>query len=138
MRRAGDALGRRGGHRQLKQLSGGMRGLLGRLSVAVVVLLICTISLLSTMKGNTADYGSKISLGDLWQSAASGGWRPSSAPRSDWPPPPTETNGYLRVRCNGGLNQQRSAVCANLLQAFSLFFLLIHTYDCFHTKMLFV
>ncbi|XP_010241183.1 PREDICTED: uncharacterized protein At1g04910 [Nelumbo nucifera] len=117
MRRAGDALGRRGGHRQLKQLSGGMRGLLGRLSVAVVVLLICTISLLSTMKGNTADYGSKISLGDLWQSAASGGWRPSSAPRSDWPPPPTETNGYLRVRCNGGLNQQRSAICNAVLAA---------------------
>ena len=25
--------------------------------------------------------------------------------------PPAETNGYLRGRCNGGLNQQRSAVC---------------------------
>lgn len=24
--------------------------------------------------------------------------------------PPNESNGYLRVRCNGGLNQQRSAV----------------------------
>ena len=24
--------------------------------------------------------------------------------------PTKETNGYLRVRCNGGLNQQRSAV----------------------------
>ena len=28
--------------------------------------------------------------------------------------PPTESNGYLRVRCNGGLNQQRSAVCTSV------------------------
>lgn len=27
------------------------------------------------------------------------------------PPAPSESNGFLRVRCNGGLNQQRSAVC---------------------------
>jgi len=24
--------------------------------------------------------------------------------------PPNKSNGFLRVRCNGGLNQQRSAV----------------------------
>ncbi|RWW88236.1 hypothetical protein BHE74_00002897 [Ensete ventricosum] len=46
----------------------------------------------------------------LWKPADSDGWRSSSAPRSYWPPPPNESNGYLRVRCNGGLNQQRSAV----------------------------
>ena len=27
------------------------------------------------------------------------------------PPALSESSGYLRVRCNGGLNQQRSAVC---------------------------
>jgi hypothetical protein len=54
---------------------------------------------------------------ELWESAKSGGWRPSSAPRSDWPPPTKETNGYLRVRCNGGLNQQRSAICNAVLAA---------------------
>ncbi|TQD81332.1 hypothetical protein C1H46_033115 [Malus baccata] len=53
----------------------------------------------------------QINLDELWRSADSGGWRPSSAPQSDWPSPPSETNGYLRVRCNGGLNQQRTAIC---------------------------
>lgn len=56
-------------------------------------------------------------MNTLWETAASGGWKPSSAPRSDWPPPPRESNGYLRVRCNGGLNQQRSAICNAVLAA---------------------
>ncbi|XP_042517606.1 O-fucosyltransferase 1-like [Macadamia integrifolia] len=115
MRRPGDALGRRGGHRQLKQLGGGMKGFLGRLSVAVLVLLICTISLFSTMKG--IDSRTEVNVDELWAPVASGGWRPSSAPRSDWPPPPNESNGYLTVRCNGGLNQQRSAICNAVLAA---------------------
>lgn len=114
MRRPVDgALFRRGGkgHKQLKAL-------LGRLSVAAVVLLICTISLLTTIKTNsTSSYPSEIHLEELWGPAASGGWRPSSAPRFEWPPPPKETNGYLRVRCNGGLNQQRSAICNAVLAA---------------------
>lgn len=53
----------------------------------------------------------------LWDSADSGGWKPSSVPRSNWPPPPSESNGYLRVRCNGGLNQQRTAICNAVLAA---------------------
>ncbi|XP_037465239.1 rhamnogalacturonan I rhamnosyltransferase 1-like isoform X3 [Triticum dicoccoides] len=50
---------------------------------------------------------------ELWRTVDSNGWRASSAPRTYWPPPPTESgsNGYLRVRCNGGLSQQRSAIC---------------------------
>ncbi|XP_043722547.1 O-fucosyltransferase 1-like isoform X2 [Telopea speciosissima] len=114
MRRPGDLLGRRGGHRQLKQLSGGLKGLLGQLSVAVLVLLICTISLFSTMKGTNR---AEVNVDELWERVASGGWRPSSAPRSDWPSPPNESNGYLTVRCNGGLNQQRSAICNAVLAA---------------------
>ncbi|WVZ54251.1 hypothetical protein U9M48_005076 [Paspalum notatum var. saurae] len=50
---------------------------------------------------------------ELWRTVDSNGWRASSAPRIYWPPPPaeSESNGYLRVRCNGGLTQQRSAIC---------------------------
>ncbi|GFQ03120.1 uncharacterized protein at1g04910 [Phtheirospermum japonicum] len=107
------------GHRhQLKQ--SGVKGMFGRLSFAVVVLVICTVSLLSTIKSTTPPLPQskeQIDVDTLWGTAASGGWRPSSAPRSEWPPPPTETNGYLRVRCNGGLNQQRSAICNAVLAA---------------------
>jgi hypothetical protein len=63
--------------------------MVGRLSIAVVVLLICTISLLvsfTNTTGNTPSGSrSQINLEELWRSAESGGWRPSSAPRSDWP-----------------------------------------------------
>ncbi|XP_057483867.1 O-fucosyltransferase 1-like [Actinidia eriantha] len=127
MRRPGDGLMfKRGGggvgthHRhQLKQLGGGFKGLFGRLPIAVIVLVICTVSLLSTIKrsSNQPVSRSEINLETLWETAASGGWRPSSAPRAYWPPPPKESNGYLRVRCNGGLNQQRSAICNAVLAA---------------------
>uniref|UniRef100_A0A2P2IWZ0 O-fucosyltransferase family protein n=1 Tax=Rhizophora mucronata TaxID=61149 RepID=A0A2P2IWZ0_RHIMU len=108
-------------HRQpAKQGVGGLKRTLAKLSIAVVVLLICTLSLhfSATITGNSGSTGpSVINVQELWESANSGGWRPSSAPRSDWPPPPKETNGYLRVRCNGGLNQQRSAICNAVLAA---------------------
>ncbi|KAJ8566064.1 hypothetical protein K7X08_030541 [Anisodus acutangulus] len=90
---------RRPGYRQpLKQQLGGVKAMFTRLSIAVIVVLY-------------------IDVEKLWGTAASGGWRPSSAPRSDWPPPPSENNGYLRIRCNGGLNQQRSAICNAVLAA---------------------
>ncbi|KAL0548022.1 hypothetical protein IC582_012461 [Cucumis melo] len=116
MRRSGHHL-----HRShVKQGAGGLKSMMGRLSIAVVVLLICTISLFvsSTSKGGFGSVSrSEIKAEELWSRADSGGWRPSSAPRSDWPPPPNESNGYLKVRCNGGLNQQRSAICNAVLAA---------------------
>ncbi|XP_020537967.1 O-fucosyltransferase 1 isoform X2 [Jatropha curcas] len=84
--------------------------MLVKLSIAVIFLLICT-------RSSGSSFPSEIHVEDLWESANSGGWRPSSAPRFDWPPPPKETNGYLRVRCNGGFNQQRIAICNAVLAA---------------------
>ncbi|CAN1146866.1 O-fucosyltransferase 1 [Linum perenne] len=104
-----------------KQGAGVLRGTVAKLSIAVIVLLICTLSFLfsATLTGNkAASTGpSEINAEQLWESADSGGWRPSSTPRSHWSPPPKESNGYLRVRCNGGLNQQRSAICNAVLAA---------------------
>ncbi|KAJ8458082.1 hypothetical protein OPV22_031008 [Ensete ventricosum] len=120
MRRGGDIWGRRGGggvggQRPLKH---GMKGMAARLSVALIVLIICTLSLFSTMgvtrQSNRVEV---VDVNKLWRSGNPGGWRPSSAPRSYWPPPPKESNGFLRVRCNGGLNQQRSAICNAVVAA---------------------
>ncbi|KAK9991424.1 hypothetical protein SO802_026409 [Lithocarpus litseifolius] len=119
-------IGRLGHHRLQHPKQGGLKNMMGRLSIAVVVLLICTVSLLLSFSSTStkadsrsAAYRSQINIEELWRSADFGGWRPSSAPRSDWPPPPapSESNGYLRVRCNGGLNQQRSAICNAVLAA---------------------
>ncbi|KAG5514774.1 hypothetical protein RHGRI_035984 [Rhododendron griersonianum] len=117
MRRAGDALRRRYGNR--RQLSVGFKGLFGRLPVAVIFLLICTVSLFASLKGNNSSLNrpQDFRVDEFWDIAASGGWRPSSAPRSNWPSPPVRSNGFLRVRCNGGLNQQRSAICNAVLAA---------------------
>ncbi|KAI4310766.1 hypothetical protein MLD38_035717 [Melastoma candidum] len=104
---------------------GPLKGMIGKLSLAVFVILLCALSFIfSSSIGGSGGGGGGGSGGfvlsgveKLWETADSGGWRPSSAPRSDWRPPPTETNGYLRVRCNGGLNQQRSAICNAVLAA---------------------
>ncbi|KAG0476279.1 hypothetical protein HPP92_013120 [Vanilla planifolia] len=108
--------GRRGA-RQTKQL-GGLRGIVERFSVAMVVLLIGTIWLFSKIRSTSPSVVNRdIDVNELWGAAPSAGWRPSSVPRSSWPTPPLESNGYLRVRCNGGLNQQRSAICNAVLAA---------------------
>ncbi|XP_061373966.1 O-fucosyltransferase 1 isoform X2 [Gastrolobium bilobum] len=115
MRRAGfhRPHGRHGG-------GSGFKGMIVKLSIAAVVLLICTLSLFYSSTGTAnvqSNYRTEIRLEELWSNADSGGWRPSSAPRTHWPPPPIESNGYLRVRCNGGLNQQRSAISNAVLAA---------------------
>ncbi|CAA6659909.1 unnamed protein product [Spirodela intermedia] len=90
----------------------------GRLSVSVLVIVACIMCLLSTISIYRAfNSVEDLDLDKLWQTAPSGGWKPSSAPRSNWPPPPEETNGYVRVRCNGGLVQQRSAICNAVVAA---------------------
>ncbi|KAG7995463.1 hypothetical protein I3843_01G110700 [Carya illinoinensis] len=113
---------RRQGHHRPHAKQGRVKGMVGKLSIAVLMLLICTVSLMfsSSSSGTSrSGYRSEIKVEELWRRADAGGWRPSSAPRSDWPPPPapSESNGFLRVRCNGGLNQQRTAICNAVLAA---------------------
>nr|CAB3489787.1 unnamed protein product [Digitaria exilis] len=93
-----------------------------RLWVAVAALVVGTIWLCSSSSVGLlgASYRVRdVDVNKLWRTADSNGWRASSAPRTYWPPPPTESesNGYLRVRCNGGLNQQRSAICNAVVAA---------------------
>ncbi|GAB4844081.1 GDP-fucose protein O-fucosyltransferase 1 [Ancistrocladus abbreviatus] len=102
---------------ELKHLSGGFMGMVGKPSIAIVVLVICTLSLSSRTTIRSAIRAAEMNVEELWGTAPSDGCRLSSAPRSDWQPPPTHTNGYLRVRCSGGLNQRRSAICNAVLAA---------------------
>ncbi|XP_060670649.1 O-fucosyltransferase 1-like [Ziziphus jujuba] len=107
-------------HRKVGPATGGVKGLIGCLSIAAVVLLSCTATLLLTSTSNggarSADR-TLLNIEEFWNSADSGGWIPLSAPRSEWPAPPSETSGYLQVRCNGGFSQQRIAICNAVLAA---------------------
>ncbi|KAL5206255.1 hypothetical protein ABZP36_034464 [Zizania latifolia] len=113
MRRGGEAWLRRGG---------GAGKSPPRMCVAMTVLVAGTVWLCASSVGLVGAPYSRYRVQDadvnkLWTTAGSDGWRASSAPRSYWPSPPAVTNGYLRVRCNGGLNQQRSAICNAVVAA---------------------
>lgn len=109
--------GRRG--RPLKHITFCMGVLAGRLSVCVAVLLLCSlsVSLVSRILEDRRLALAQIDTNKLWTSRPSNGWRPSSVPGQHWKSPPTEKNGFLLVRCNGGLNQQRTAICNAVLAA---------------------
>ncbi|KAH7420398.1 hypothetical protein KP509_13G006000 [Ceratopteris richardii] len=50
----------------------------------------------------------------LWENpySATTSWKPCADRKSSWvPPAENETNGYLAVHAEGGLNQQRIAIC---------------------------
>ncbi|KVI08257.1 GDP-fucose protein O-fucosyltransferase [Cynara cardunculus var. scolymus] len=100
---------------QLKQV----KGLFVKLSIAAILLISSALYFFYfyTTSSSSSDFPSEVDVNKLWDAADSGGWRPSSVPRSHWPPPPSTSNGYLRVRCNGGLNQQRTAICNAVLAA---------------------
>ncbi|KAJ9541603.1 hypothetical protein OSB04_028109 [Centaurea solstitialis] len=99
-----------------------LKRLFGKLAIAALLLIASTLYFFYFYTTTTTSYSSsafpsEIDVNKLWDAADSGGWRPSSVPRSHWPSPPSESNGYLRVRCNGGLNQQRTAICNAVLAA---------------------
>ncbi|KAJ7544645.1 hypothetical protein O6H91_09G087600 [Diphasiastrum complanatum] len=111
--RRGQATGR-----QWKQVSSRMKGFVGRISVSGFVLALCIFSLWSRLFGHMVNKQSQIDVDLLWTSSPSFGWRASSYPRSpDWLLPSGKRNGYMLVRCNGGLNQQRVAICNAVLVA---------------------
>ncbi|RYQ93983.1 hypothetical protein Ahy_B09g100193 isoform B [Arachis hypogaea] len=81
---------RAGFHRQHARqgVGSGFKAMVVKLSVAALVLLICTVSLFYSSTGTSnapSSYRSEIRLAELWNNADSGGWKPSSAPRTHWP-----------------------------------------------------
>eukprot|EP00249_Psilotum_nudum_P014066 c24645_g1_i1 orf=311-1978(-) len=103
--------------RQLKHITGNMKTVVGRVSVSLVVLLICSLSLVSRIREDRLLAQAQIDIDKLWASSPSFGWRQSSLRRHSYASLSSESNGYLLVRCNGGLNQQRSAICNAVLAA---------------------
>ncbi|KAH7387527.1 hypothetical protein KP509_16G027300 [Ceratopteris richardii] len=101
----------------LKQFSTTMKSFVGGLFISVLVLLYCTFSLMRHIRENRLLADVQMNVDDLWTHRSSDGWRPSSIPGSEWKSSAPVKNGYLLVRCNGGLNQQRSAICNAVLAA---------------------
>ncbi|XP_076918611.1 O-fucosyltransferase 1-like isoform X2 [Bidens hawaiensis] len=121
MRRGGEGIMFKRPNYNRHQFNKKVKGLLIRFKIAAVLIVVLIIYLLffsSKIKHVQPQPPSQqISVQKLWDTADSGGWRPSSTPRSNWHSPPNESNGFLRVRCNGGLNQQRTAICNAVLAA---------------------
>ncbi|KMZ68152.1 Peptide-O-fucosyltransferase [Zostera marina] len=127
-RRVGESAGKRGGgggvgghqkhHPRYNGGGGRFDGVTGKLYIGIGVLLICTFILFSCV---VIDRSPQITIDPqlerLWSKPDSGNWRPSSTPRTKWPSPPFVSNGFVLVRCNGGLNQQRSAICNAVVAA---------------------
>lgn len=68
--------------------------------------------------GDASGTGDQRETIALWPKPLRSGWLPHSSPiePQHWPAPPLrqQSTGFVVVRCNGGLNQQRSAVsCAS-------------------------
>ncbi|BBN05289.1 rhamnogalacturonan I rhamnosyltransferase [Marchantia polymorpha subsp. ruderalis] len=105
------------GPREWKHMTAGFKSMTGRRILPALILLICMISLLHRMRDQARNSASQISVPTLWFNGHSTGWRSSCATRSPNWLAPRGSNGYLVVRCNGGLNQQRTAICNAVLAA---------------------
>eukprot|EP00267_Zea_mays_P027105 XP_008655729.1 O-fucosyltransferase 1 [Zea mays] len=85
-----------------------------QLWVTVTALVTGTICLCSSSSiGLLSTYRVQdVVANELWRTVDANGWRASSAPHIYWPhiPAESESNGYLCVRCNGGLTLQISVV----------------------------
>ncbi|KAL6888484.1 hypothetical protein ACP4OV_009510 [Aristida adscensionis] len=92
------------------------RILLALLALLLVAALFAAPSLWSRLEGITLHCPETKESPSLWENprAATTSWKPCAERRSDEPsdvPPENETSGYIFIHAEGGLNQQRIAIC---------------------------